>query len=197
MEHEAFVDRVLKHLPSSPNRFTFESWPHLGRPSKEGVAIMPIKGVDPEKVLDAVMDVDGYVGNLDYVDACRAVKDDRFVPPKKVRFYQKVKLPMIGSVHHELVLHRLGEKDGYHIAAWDILRSETDRLSPKEAFRSDYNHGAWFAAPGVLGYSLGSAPQRKDVGFVKWKVLTKGADATASRVLKANIEGMAGWAARR
>jgi hypothetical protein len=35
------------------------------------------------------------------------------------------------------------------------------------------------------------------VGFLKWKALTSGADAAASRVLRANVEGMARWAARR
>ena len=70
-------------------------------------------------------------------------------------------------------------------------------IHPRFAFRSDYNHGAWFVAPGVVGYALGSAPKRDDVGFLKWKALTSGADVAASRVVKANIEGMARWAARR
>jgi hypothetical protein len=197
-EHEAFVERVLKHLPSSPpGAFTFAHWSHAGRPTDEGFGIMPIPGVDPEKVIAAVMDVDRYVGNVEHVSACRHVDDPRFTPPDHVRFYQKVDLPVLGSIHHELVLHRLGVRDGYHVAAWDVLRPETDALSTKEAFRSDYNHGAWFVAPGLLGYALGSAPKREDVGFLKWKALTSGADVAASRVVKANIEGMARWAARR
>jgi hypothetical protein len=53
------------------------------------------------------------------------------------------------------------------------------------------------AAPGIVGYALGSAPKRDDVGLLKWKALTSGADAAASRVLKANLEAMARWAAKR
>ena len=98
---------------------------------------------------------------------------------------------------HELVLHRMGEHQGYQVAAWSVLRAETDALDKKKGFRSDYNHGAWIAAPGVLGYALGAAPQRKDVGLLKWKALTTGADAAASTVLKANLEGMARWAKKR
>lgn len=197
-EYESFVERVLQHLPSTPPQaFTFAHWPHAGRPTEEGVTMMPVPGADPEKVIAAVMDVDHYTGNIEHVAACRAVKDPRFQPPEHVRFYQRINLPMLGAVHHELVLHRLGTKGGYLVAAWEILRAETDALSPKDGFRSDYNHGAWLVAPGVVGYALGSAPKRDDVGFLKWKALTSGADAAASRVLKGNIEGMARWAARR
>ena len=49
----------------------------------------------------------------------------------------------------------------------------------------------------VVGYALASAPKKQDVGRLKFAALTKGADAAASKVLKANIEGMARWAARR
>lgn len=197
MEHEAFVERVLKHLPSSPSTFSFRGWAHGGRPTKEGVGIMPIAGLDPEKAIDTVFSVDDYVGNLDYVDECRSIPDDRYMAPEQLRFYQRLKLPVIGSIHHELVLHRMGEKNGYLVAAWGLLRAETDKLNAKQAVRSDYNHGAWFAAPGVLGYALGSAPKRKDVGFLKWKALTTGADVAASKALRTNLEGLSAWAARR
>ena len=198
MEHEAFVDRVLSRLGStSGGAFRFEGWKHAGRPTKEGVAIMSVAGVDPAKIMDAVMDVDHYVGNIAQVAECRSVADSRYVAPDAVRFYQRVDIPVLGAGHHELVRHRLGERGGFHVAAWHVLRSETDALSKRQGFRSDYNHGAWLAAPGVLAYALGSAPKRDDVGFLKWKALTRGADAAASTVLKANIEGMARWAARR
>ena len=198
MEHEAFVDRVMQRIPSSaPRGFEFFSWAHAGRPTKEGFGIMSIPGVEPQKVVDAVMAVDDYVGNLDHVTVCRKVADDRFDGHKDVRFYQRVNIPLLGSVHHELVLHRVGERSGYQIAAWHLLEKETRALSPKDGFRSDYNHGAWIAAPGVLGYALSSAPVRDDVGFLKFKALTKGADAAASKVLQANLKAMAAWAARR
>jgi len=198
VEHEAFVDRVLKHLPPAPPRqFLLERWNHGGRPTKEGFAIMPVAGVHPEPVIDAVMDVDGYVNNIDHVEANRAVEDARFEPPEKVRFYQRINVPILGSLHHELVLHRMGEHHGYQVVAWGLLGPETEALSSKQAARSDYNHGIWLVAPGLLGYGLGSAPRREDVGFLKWKGLTKGADVVAPRVLRSNIENMARWAARR
>lgn len=197
-EHEQFLDRLVQRLPASPPAaFSFTHWPHAGRPTEEAFGLMPIPGADPEKVLAAVMDVDHYVGNVEHVAECRAIADPRFPAPEHVRFYQRVKLPMLGAVHHQLVLHRVAARNGYQIAAWEILKAETDALPSKEAFRSDYNHGAWVVAPGVVGYALGSAPKRDDVGFLKWKALTAGADAAASQVVKGNIEGMARWAARR
>lgn len=197
-EHEDFMKRVLQRMPSGdPSSFTFQSWNHGGRPTDEGFGIMPIAGVDPAKVMDAVMDLDNYVGNVDHVTECRIIPDDRYKQPDAARFYQAVNIPLLGTVHHELVLHRMGEHNGYQVAAWHVLRAETDALSAKKGFRSDYNVGAWFAKPGVLGYALASAPKRDDVGWLKWKALTKGADAAASKVLKDNLQGMAQWAARR
>ncbi|MBX2799339.1 MAG: hypothetical protein KTR31_16810 [Myxococcales bacterium] len=195
MQHEAFVERVLKRLPATPpTDFAFQHWSHDGRPTDEGFGIMAVPGADPEKVIAAVMDVDAYVGNVEHVDQCRSIADDRF---EGTRFYQRVSIPVLGAVQHELVITDLGERQGYRIAAWDVLRSETDALSTRDGFRSDYNSGAWLAAPGVVGYALASAPKRGDVGFLKWKALTTGADAAASRVLKANIEGLVAWSNRR
>ena len=197
-EHEAFVERIRKHLPSSPPAaFLFAHWSHQGRPTEEAIAIMAVPGADPKKVVEAVMDVDHYVGNVEHVVECRSIADPRFPPPDHVRFYQRINVPILGNIHHQLVLHRMPEAGGYQVVAWEVLRTETDGLPSKEAFRSDYNHGAWVVAPGILGYGLGSAPKREDVGFLKWKALTSGADVAASRVLKANIEGMGRWAARR
>lgn len=197
-EHDDFVERIIKQLPATPpTAFTFKHWAWGGRPTEEGFAIMPVAGADPEKVLAAVMDLDHYKGNIDHVEECRAIADPRFQPPDHVRFYQRVNLPLLGSVHHELVLHRMGVKNGYAIAAWELLRAETDKLDPKKGFRSEYNQGAWVVAPGVVGYCLGSAPKREDVGFFKFTALTKGADAAAPAVLKNNIEGMSRWAAKR
>jgi hypothetical protein len=196
-EHQAFLDRVFAHLPKGPIReFTFASWAHGGRPTQEGFGIGPVPGADPDKLIAAVMDVDHYAGNVEYVSACRSIPDARFAKGA-VRCDQKLDLPLLGSIHHELVLHDLGTREGYRIAAWDVLRAESDALSAKEGFRSDYNVGAWLVAPGVVGYALSSAPKRDDVGFLKWKALTTGADVAASKVLRSNIEGMARWAARR
>jgi hypothetical protein len=198
MAYPDFVDRVLQRVPATPpSSFLFQHWSHAGRPTEEGFGLLPVAGADADAIVAAVMDVDHYVGNIEHVSVCRAIPDDRFQPPGAVRFYQRVNIPMLGAVHHELVLHDLGELRGYRVAAWDVLRAETDRLDPKSGFRSDYNTGAWLIGPGVVGYALASAPKREDVGFLKWKALTKGADVAASVVLKANIEGMVAWAKRR
>jgi hypothetical protein len=82
------------------------------------------------------------------------------------------------------------------VAAWDLLRPETDALSAKDGMRSDYSQGCWLAAPGVIGYAFASAPKREDVGLLKWKAMTSGADAAAPKMLQANIEGMGRWAAK-
>ncbi len=198
MEHKEFVQRVLQRLPSGkPTAFSFQSWKHGGRPTAEGFGIMPIAGVDPDRIMAAVMALQDYVGNVEHVVESRVISDPRFDGVAAKRFYQKVNIPLLGAVQHELALHLLGEMKGYQVAAWDVLRGETDALNKKAGFRSDYNMGAWFAAPGVLGYALASAPKRDDVGWLKWKALTKGADAAASKVVKANLECMARWAARR
>ncbi len=197
MEHEAFVERVLARMPAGPIReYSFQSWKHAGRPTEEGFGLCPILGADPEKLINAVLDVDHYVGNIDHVSVSRSIADDRHCLPDAVRFYQKVNIPILGAVQQDLVLHRMGEHKGYQVAAWSLNKPETDKLSTRDGFRSDYNIGAWFAAPGVVGYALSSAPKRGDVGFIKWKALTRGADAAAGRVIKGNIRGMAAWAAR-
>lgn len=198
MEVLAFVERVLARLPrTSPREFQFQHWSHAGRPTDEGVGIMPFPAADPDRVAAAILDLGHYVGNIEHVVECRAVTDPRYAPPTTTRFYQRVDIPMLGQVQHELVMHQLGERQGYQILAWDLLKAETEALSSKVGARSDYNLGAWLLAPGVVGYALSSAPKRDDVGFLKWKALTSGADAAASRVIRANIEGMARWAARR
>jgi len=198
MESEAFVTRVLARLPrTTPSDFEFQSWKHADLPTNEGFGIGPVPGLDPARLADAVMDLDHYVGNVEHVAESRTIADDRFTAPDAVRFYQRVDIPMLGAVQQELVIRRFGEREGFTVIAWELLKPETDALNPKRGFRSDVNRGAWFAKPGVLGYALGSAPKRGDVGFIKWKALTKGADAAASRVIKGNILGMARWASRR
>lgn len=200
MDLAPFVDRVLARAPAStspPAQFQLQSWAHGGRPTDEGLGLLAIPGLDPQKAIDAVMDVDHYRGNLDHVQVCRSINDPRYLTPGAVRFYQRLDVPMLGVIHHELVLSRLEGRKGYLIAGWEVLKPETAALSAKDGIRSDYNHGVWIAAPGLLGYAFGSAPKRDDVGFLKWKALTAGADVAAGRVLRANIEGLARWAAKR
>ncbi len=198
MEAQAFVDRLFQRLPRlPPTEYVFFHWNHAGRPTDEGFGLCPIPGMDAAKVAAAIMDVDHYKGNVEHVVECRSVQDSRYAPPQQVRFYQRVDIPMLGAIQHELVLMRLGARQGYEVLAWDLLKPETEALGTGKGARSDYNVGAWLVGNGVLGYALASAPRRDDVGFLKFKALTSGADAAASRVVKANIEGMARWAARR
>lgn len=197
MAPDRFIDRVLAQLPKSPiSDYTFLHWPHGEKPTHEGVGLLPVPGADPEKVLARVFDVDHYVGNVGHVVECRAIADDRFKRPEKVRFYQRIKIPLLGEVHHELVLERHGQVEGFEVAAWFMLEPETAALATKKGMRSQYNDGAWLVKPGVVGYALSSAPRRDDVGFLKWKALTTGADVAASGVVRENIDAMSRWAAR-
>ena len=197
MEAEAFLQRVLQRAPrSGGSDYEFHHWPHQGRATDEAVGWLRIQ-VDPERLASAVMDLDHYVGNIAQVAVSRVKADPRFQPPQAVRFYQKIDIPVLGALHHELVLRRLGVHQGYTCLGWDLLKPETDALSAKEGARSDYNHGLWLVGPGVVGYALGSAPRRDDVGLLKWKALTSGADVAASKVIRTNIEGMVRFAQRR
>ncbi len=176
---------------------SFKNWSYGGRPTKEAVGVIAIPGVDPEAIVNAVMDVDHYVGNIDKVVESRSVPDPRFELPDSVRFYQRIKLPVLGSLHYENVLHRVGTRAGYEVVAWHLLEQETVALSPRVGIRSAYSLGAWFAAPGIIAYALASGPRREDVGLIKWKAMTRGADVAASTALRINMEGMARWATRR
>ncbi len=194
MEAEAFLQRVLSRVASG-SEFSFSHWSHLGRPTDEAVGMLRIS-CDPGLLLAAVMDVDHYVGNIANVSACEARPDPRF-PAPAVRFYQRIEVPVLGALQHELVLRPLGEHQGFTCAGWDLLADETKALDPKRGARAEYNHGVWLAGNGRVGYALGSAPKRDDVGLLKWKALTTGADVAAPKVIRQNIEGMAKWAARR
>ena len=72
----------------------------------------------------------------------------------------------------------------------------TANLDKKQGARSDYNVGAWLLKDDAVGYALSSAPKRDDVGRLKFAALTKGADAGATQVVQANIEGMIRWSRR-
>ena len=77
MEVHAFLNRVLKHAPSSPPaKFELFHWAHAGRPTEEAFGILAIPGLDPQKAIDAVMDVDHYKGNIEHVASWRAAFRD-------------------------------------------------------------------------------------------------------------------------
>lgn len=193
-----FVKRVLKKVPDPEkiSNYFFQSWNVGGKATSEGVGVLTVPGADPQRVVNKIMSVDFYKGNIGYVEECRAIADEAYQPPDRVRFYQRISIPMLGAVHHELVMQREGTIDGYEVVAWYMLEKETSALSTKKVVRSQYNDGAWLLAPGIIGYALSSSPRREDVGFLKWKAMTSGADVAASKVIRSNIESMATWAAK-
>lgn len=195
MSQDQFVDRIFDHVPPVGARFAFESWRHTGRPTNEAVGVLPSPSVDIDAMVARVLDVDHYVGNIDFVDECRTIEDPAHVPPESLRFYQRVKMPLLGGIHHELVMRDHGERDGWRVLAW-TLHEGTDRLDGKRAARSEFNVGAWLLREDAVGYALSSSPRKGDVGRLKFAALTKGADASASKVLQANIEGMLRWSRR-
>lgn len=195
MSATAFLDRVFRTSPSARGAFHFDAWRHDGRPTKEGVGILPVAAVPVDKMVARIMDVGSYKGNIDYVVESRAVPGPENEPPRVVRFYQRVQIPMLAAIQMELVLTDFGERDGWRVLGW-TQHAGTDKLNPKQGARSQYNVGAWLLRPDAIGYALSSAPRKDDVGRLKFAALTKGADAGAPKVVRNNIEGMLRWARR-
>jgi hypothetical protein len=197
-ELHPFLRRVSERLPSAGvpvTEFVFKHWAVPGKVTDEALGILPVPGVDAKAFLGRVMNFDGYVGPIPHVAESRAVPDATLAPGH-VRFYQRLKIPLLGDMHQESVMSMIGDLQGYETAAWHLLDAATAALSPKVAIRGQYSDGAWLVAPGMVGYALSSAPRREDVGFLKWKALTTGADVAASKVIRDNIGAMARWAAR-
>lgn len=194
----AFLDRVFARLPATvPSEYDFDAWPYASQPTEEGFGLKPLDApIDPEKVVKRIMDVDHYKGNVKRVTECRSIADPRFNPPRSVRFYQRVNLPVISDVQHELVLVDGGTRDGYRVLYWYNLGLETDALDPAKGARSEFSVGAWLVSPNAVGYALSNVIRRDDVNWLEWEALTKGADATASGVVEDNIDGMVAWARR-
>jgi len=197
MSASAFLDRVFSNLPAARgSELTFKAWRHTGRPTSEGVGVLSMPGVDVDKLAATIMNVGSYRGNIDFVEECRVIQDANYVMPQSVRFYQRVKVPMLAQIQMELVITDYGERDGWRVLAWHQLDAETERLDKRKGARSDYNVGAWLLKPDVVAYALSSAPKKSDVGRLKFAALTRGADAGATQVVKANIKGMVAWSRR-
>ncbi|HCH64836.1 MAG TPA: hypothetical protein DFR83_18670 [Deltaproteobacteria bacterium] len=197
MSASAFLDRVFANLPSARGSdLQFNAWRHAGRPTSEGVGTLGMPGIDVDALAATIMNVGEYRGNIDYVEESRVIADPQYAGSKSVRFYQRVKVPMLAQIQMELVITDFGERDGWRVVAWHMLESETERLNPRQGARSDYNVGAWLLKPDAVAYALSSAPKKKDVGRLKFAALTRGADASAAQVVKANIKGMVAWSRR-
>ncbi len=193
-----FLTRVLERAPrvgAGITEYVFKHWSVPGKITEEALGLLPVPGVDAERFLTKVMDLDRYKGPIPHVIDSRIVPDPAYAPPSSARFYQRVRIPLLGDVQQEIAIELAGEHAGYRVAAWRMLERETAALAPKDGIRGQYNDGAWLVAPGVVGYALSSAPRREDVGFLKWKALTAGADVAASKVIRDNIAAMARWAA--
>ena len=194
---DAFLDRVFSHLPRvSAGGFEFAAWSQAGKPTQEGVGVLGVAGIDVDRLAARIMDVDHYKGNIAHVEECRSIPDGAYQPPRAVRFYQRVNVPMLARIHHELALVDHGERDGWRVLGWHQIDAATAALSRKDAARSAYNDGAWLIRPDAVAYALSSAPRKEDVGRLKFAALTKGADKAASKVVRANIEGMIAWSRR-
>lgn len=198
-EVREFLGRALARLPDDGSEVTgyrFHHWKWDDKPTHEAVGVKAIRGVEPERLIARVLDVDGYAGNIAHVEDCRSERGRAAGPPGRVRFYQAVRVPGVARVQQELVLVDAGTIEGYRVAYWYLLKGRTESLDTRGGARSDFNVGAWFAAPGVVGYALSSWPRRGDVNALQWASLTTGSDALAKRVVEGNIDGMAAWALR-
>ncbi len=197
-ESNAFLSRVLERAPAGGAGivdYVFKHWSAPGKVTDEALGLLPVPGVDAERFLGRVMDLDHYRGPIPHVVDSRIIADPGYPLPSKARFYQRIKIPLLGDVQQEIAIELVGEREGYRIAAWHMLDAQTAALSPRDGIRGQYNEGAWLVGRGVVGYALSSAPRRDDVGFLKWKALTTGADVAASKVIRDNIAAMARWAA--
>lgn len=195
-ELSAFLDRAFAHLPANPTGYVPSTWTQAGLPTKEAVGVKSFPAVNPDKVIQRVMDVDHYVGNLGHVKTCHSVPDARFSLPLSVRFYQLVDLPIVSNLQQALVLLDLGTRNGYRLAAWYLLEPEESALDPKVAARLSYSVGFWIADSTHIGYALSSAPRREDVSSTSWWGLTRGADLLAEGVVEDNIDAMYTWASK-
>jgi hypothetical protein len=196
-EVREFLGRVLAKIPVGDPPVTgyrFSHWEWADKPTHEAIGLKAIPGADPDEVIARVMDVDRYPDHIAHVEACRSVQDLNFVRPEEVHFYQVIRVPAVARVQQELVLVDAGMVQGYRVAYWYLLNDQTRSLDPKVAARSEFNIGAWLAAPGVVGYALSFWPRRDDVSALQWVSLTSGADALAKKVIEGNIDSMAAWA---
>ena len=199
-EVREFLVRVLGEISKGGARVTgyqFRHWEREGKPTHEALGIKAIPDVDPRKVIARVMDVDGYEGHIAHVEVCRSLRHPAPETLEWVHFFQRVSVPGVAKVQQELVLVDAGTIEGYRVAYWFLLGTETEALDSEAGVRSEFNVGAWLVAPGVVGYALSTWPRRGDVNALQWLLLTSGADGLAKKVVEGNIDAIAAWANER
>lgn len=189
-----FLSRVMEHLPElKRDKFNSVSWRYEGRPTGEAIGLKPGIDVDPEAVVARILDVEHYPGNVQYVDKTIVEKQTK----KSVTYTQKMKLPAIGGVQVVLTMKDLGTLDGYRVVAWKQEDAATEALDKKDGgARTEYNLGAWLVKDDEVAYALSAAPLKKDLGSIKYALMTKGSDATTGPVLSSNIDSMVAWSQR-
>ena len=106
--------------------YQFRHWEREGKPTHEVLGIKAIPGVDPREVISRVMDVDQYEGHIAHVEACRSLRDQAPETLESVHFFQRINVPGVAKVQHELVLVDAGTLKGYRVAYWYLLGPETE-----------------------------------------------------------------------
>lgn len=188
---EEFLSRVMERIPNLPtDKFGSESWRYDGRPTSEGVGLKPVDGVDVDKLARCILNVEAYPDNVQYVEHTEVISRNS---DTDVLYIQRMKLPALGGIQVALHLADLGERDGWRVVAWEQDDERTMALDKKQGARTEYNLGAWLIKPDGVAYSLSAAPIKKDIGSIKYALMTKGGDATVGTVLKTNIDGMVAW----
>lgn len=195
MSADLFLDRVFDHIGSLSRSggFSHKSWSYQNRPTSEGLGLLPLE-IDVEAMVGCILDVEAYPSNVRYVESVEILERRS---DTDLTYVQKLNLPMLGGLQMVLALTDVGTRGGYRVVSWQQDDAATEALDKKNGgARTQYNLGAWLLKPNEVLYALSSAPVKKDVGSLKFAVMTKGAEVTASEVLKSNIEGMAAWSKR-
>ena len=196
MGAEGFLDRVFDQMFNNLTRtsgFSSTNWRYEDRPTREGVGRLPI-AIDVEAMVSRITDVEEYPRSVRFVESVEILERRS---ESDFTYVQRLSLPVLGKLQMALALQDLGDRDGYRVVAWHQDDEATEALNPKQGARTMYNLGAWILKPAEVLFALSSAPRKQDIGSLKFALMTKGGEATAGEVLKANIEGMARWAARR
>lgn len=192
---DAFLDRVFEKLADMPtDKFSTVSWRFESRPTSEGLGLKPGVSVDPDKMVARILDVEAYATNMKFVEEC--VISNK-VSDKEIVYVQRMKLPALGGVQVSLHIEDYGERNGWRVVAWNQDEPGTQALDKHHGgARTEYNLGAWLIKPDAIAYALSAAPIKKDVGSLKYAVMTKGSDATAGTLLSTTIDAMIAWSKR-
>ena len=153
-EVREFLGRVLAELSEAGAGVTgyqFRHWEREGKKTHEALGIKAIPGVDPRAVIARIIDVDSYEGHIAHVEACRSLRDPTRETPERVHFFQRLSVPGVAKVQHELVLVDAGTIKGYRVAYWYLLGPETEALDPEGWCAQRVQHRGVAGGPGGRG----------------------------------------------